>query len=160
MTRNQKHELVETLANEFSTAGGIVVCEYKGMTVKHLEALRNLARPAGLKVKVVKNTLATLALEKAGKGGMDLKETNLIVWGEDMIATAKGVMGYAKNAPDFFKVRGGVFDGEIVDAAKVTAYSKLASREELIAMLLFTWNGVARKLVTALDEIKKQKEAA
>ena len=40
---------------------------------------------------VIKNTLAKIALANCSKDGMELKDTNIFVWGEDQLAVTKVV---------------------------------------------------------------------
>ncbi len=171
MTRTEKKELINELAKSFQMANGIVFCDYKGMTHKQIEELRKLSKTKSIQVKVVKNTLAMIAMENAGKSGAKLKDTNLLVWGEDIVELAKTVTEFAKTSgTDKFVVKGGYFEGGVVETKQVEAYSKLASREEFLGMLLSTWTapirntlyvwtGVQRQWVTALSEIQKQKSA-
>ena len=44
MTRNEKAEIISNLEAEFKASGAIVVCDYRGLSVKKLEALRNAAK--------------------------------------------------------------------------------------------------------------------
>jgi len=157
MTRREKEELVKELSDAFNEANCIVICDFKGMTVKELEGFRKIGFEAGLSARVVKNTLAQLAFKKAGIEGVELRETNMAIWGEDPIATAKAVAKYAKEN-DKFVIKGGVIDNEAVDAAKIIEYSKLAGREELLGMLLSVWTAPLRNLVCGLDNLAKKKE--
>jgi len=171
MTREDKVKLVEELTEEFKGVGGIVVCGFQGMTVQEMESLRNDAREQNIKVRVIKNSLAGLSFNNAGIEGLNLKDTNMFVWGDDIVSLAKVVTKYAKTATDKFVIKSGYFEGSVVEAATIEAYSKLASKEEFLGMLLSTWtaplrnilyvfNGVQREFVTALNEIKNKKEAA
>ena len=54
MTKTQKQELIDALTQEFKTANALLLCDYKGTSVKSLEELRALARQAGAKVQVLK----------------------------------------------------------------------------------------------------------
>ena len=157
MTRREKEELVKELSDAFNEANCIVICDFKGMTVKELEGFRKIGFEAGLSARVVKNTLAQLAFKNAGIEGVELRETNMAIWGEDPIATAKAVAKYAKEN-DKFVIKGGVIDNEAVDAAKIIEYSKLAGREELLGMLLSVWTAPLRNLVCGLDNLAKKKE--
>ncbi len=171
MTREEKVKLVEELSEELKGVGGLVVCGFSGLTVQEMEALRNEAREQDLKVRVIKNRLAAISFKNAGIEGLTLKDTNVFVWGDDIVALAKVVTKYASENKDKFTVKSGYFENNVVDAAQIEAYSKLASKEEFLGMLLSTWtaplrnllyvwSGVQREFVTALNEIKKQKEAA
>ncbi|WP_104696023.1 50S ribosomal protein L10 [Helicobacter salomonis] len=160
MHREQKKELVATLKNAFSDMEALAVCDYKGLSVKHLEQLRSQARTQGIKVQVIKNTLAALALKGAQLEPLELKETNLFVWGTDQIALSKLVMGFAKEHKEHFRVKAGLYEKRAVDSAHIEAISKLPSKQELIGMLLSVWSAPARYFVTGLDNLKKSKEEA
>lgn len=158
MTKTEKTQIIETLAAEFKASSAIAVCDYKGLTVRQFEALRRAARDNGVKVQVVKNTLAGIALENADAKGLELKETNVFVWSDDQIALSKTIMKFAETSNEKFKVKFGYYEGSVVDAAHIETVSKLPSRDELIGMLLSVWTAPARYFVTALDNLKKQKE--
>ncbi len=157
MTRSKKEQLVAELSEAFQNAGCVVIVDFKGMTVKEMEGFRTLGFEAGLGARVIKNTLADLAFKNAGIEGVELRETNMAVWGEDPITTAKTVAKYAKEN-DKFVIKGGVIDKEAVDAAKIIEYSKLASKEELLGMLLSVWTAPLRNMAAGLDALAKKKE--
>lgn len=171
MTRAQKEEVVARLTDEFKNAAAIIDCDYKGMSVLELESFRNKLKEKGLKAQVVKNTLATIAFRNCGIEDFQLKDTNILVWGDDAVTLAKTVIDFAKTAPEAFKIKQGYFEGKVADASKIEAYSKLPSKEELLGMLLsvwtaplrnllYVWNAPKQNFVTVLDNIKKQKENA
>jgi len=170
MTRIEKAALIETLSGEFETSPAVIFCSYQGMSVSELETVRNALRKSEVKAKVMKNTIATIAMDQAGKSGMDLKEMNIAMWGDDLVSVAKAVFNAAKDNEKLV-IRTGYIEGEVVDEAKVEAYSKLPGKEELLGMLLSTWtaparnfvyvlSGVQREFVTVLDAIRSQKEGA
>ena len=169
MTRSQKEKVVAYLTDEFKNAAAVIDCDYKGMSVPELEELRRKAKEQGLKVKVVKNTLAMIAFKNVGIEDFILKDTNVLVWGEDLVTLAKTVTEFAKEHKDKFAIKQGYFEGEVADAAKIEAYSKLPSKEELLGMLLsvwtapirnllYVWNAPKQNFVTVLENIKQQKE--
>ena len=157
MTRNEKEQLVKELSDAFSEANCVIICDFKGMTVKEMEGFRKIGFEAGLGARVIKNTLAELAFKNAGIEGVELRETNMAIWGEDPIATAKAVAKYAKEN-DKFVIKSGVIEKEAVDASKIIEYSKLAGREELLGMLLSVWTAPLRNMVCGLDNLAKKKE--
>lgn len=158
MTKQEKIQIVEHLSHEFKNAGALIVCDYKGLQVSHLEELRRTARAADMKVQVIKNTLASIALKNAECADLDLKDTNIFVWAEDQIALSKVVCKFADSHSEHFKLKVGLFDGQLVDAQHIVSVSKLPSKEELIGMLLSVWSAPARYFVTGLDNLRKQKE--
>ena len=170
MTRDEKNKLINDLSEEFKNTSGIVVCDYKGLSVLQIETLRNAARDSGLKVRVVKNTLANISFKNAGIEEINLKDTNLLVWGEDIVSLAKVVKKYADDTTEKFVIKSGYFEEKVVDQAQIEAYSKLASKDEFIGMLLSVWTAPARNMayvlnavpsnfVTVLENIKDKKSA-
>ena len=81
MTRTEKKAIVESLTSEFNDAQAIIACDFKGITVTEMETLRIAANAADVKVQVVKNKLAALALKAANCEGLELKEI-IFLFGE------------------------------------------------------------------------------
>lgn len=158
MTRNEKAKIISNLEAEFTASDAIVVCDYKGLSVKKLELLRNNARELNVKVQVIKNTLANIALNNCGKSGMELKDTNIFVWGEDQLAVTKIVAKFEETNTDLFKIKTAFIDGEVAPVSKVVALSKMPSRDELIAMLLQVWNAPIQNFTIGLNALKEKKE--
>ena len=157
MTKTQKAEIIETLSGEFKTAQSVIFCDYKGLTVSELEGLRKIAREKEAKVQVVKNSLAMISLEKAELTGVELKDTNILVWGEDSVATSKVVAEFAKKN-ELFVIKSAYVDREVADAAKVEAFAKLPGRNELLAMLAATWMAPVANFTIGLNALKEKKE--
>jgi large subunit ribosomal protein L10 len=157
LTRTEKAEFISTLAEEFKASDGLIVCDYKGLNTKALEALRNTSRPEAIKVKVIKNTLAAIAIKNAGLESLELKDSNIFVWGEDQLAVTKVVANFAKTNQNFI-IKSGICAGEVVDAAKVEALSKMPSRNELIGMLLSTWMAPITNFTIGLDALRAKKQ--
>jgi len=157
MTKTQKAEIIEVLSNEFKEAQTVVLCDYKGLSVSDLEGLRKLAREKEAKVQVVKNTLATIALKNSDLTGIEIKDTNIFVWGEDSVATSKVVSDFAKKN-ELFVIKSAYVDREATDAAKVEAFAKLPGREELLAMLAATWMAPVANFTIGLNALKEKKE--
>ena len=84
MTRDEKAKILAELKDEFASSEAIVVSDFKGLSFKQLEVLRNNAREQGVKVKIIKNTLANIALKNAEKEGMSFKDTNIFLWGDQL----------------------------------------------------------------------------
>ncbi len=158
MTKAQKAEVIDYLTSSFKETEAIAVCDYKGLTVKQLEALRDKVRQIGGKTQVVKNTLANIALKNAGKEGYDLSETNVVVWGNDQLLLAKTVAKFASENKELFSIRQAYLDGEFKDANELITLSKLPGREELLGMLLSVWTAPLRGMVTGLDNLAKKQE--
>ncbi|MBD3796277.1 MAG: 50S ribosomal protein L10 [Campylobacterales bacterium] len=158
MLKSKKAEVIEQLSTSFADTAAVVMCDYKGLTVSQLEELRKAARAKDASVQVVKNTLATIALEKAGMTGVEIKDTNIFVWSNDVITAPKIAADFAKNN-DKFVIKGGYLDKEAADVAQVEAFAKLPGREELLGMLAATWMAPLTNFVFGLDALRQKKES-
>jgi large subunit ribosomal protein L10 len=159
MTKTQKADIIEKLNHAFVNTKAVVICDYKGLTVAQLDLLRIAAKENATSVQVVKNTLASIALSNAGMSGVDIKDTNIFIWSDDVIAASKIASEFAKKT-DKFVIKAGYLDGEAADAAKIEAFAKLPGRQELLGMLASVWMGPIRNFTIGLDALKRKKEEA
>lgn len=157
MNKTQKSEIVSTLTEEFKSSAAVVMCDYRGLTVSELEELRKIARAKDVKVQVVKNTLASIALTNAEMTGINIVDTNIFVWGADAIAASKTVVDFAKDNEKFV-IRTAYIDGQAADEKKVRAFATLPGREELLGMLASVWMGPVRNFTIGLDALRRKKE--
>jgi len=158
MTKQQKAEVVEFLTGEFKESQAIVVCDYKGLTHKQLEELRNDAKANGTKVQVAKNTLVTVAVKNAELGDIELSGTNIFLWSEDQISACKVADKFATANKEKFEIKSGIIEGQIADLATVNAFAKLPSRDELLGMLAATWMAPLTNFTIGLDALRQKKE--
>ncbi|EPB4768766.1 50S ribosomal protein L10 [Campylobacter jejuni] len=158
MTRSEKVEIIAKLEEGFKASEAIVVCNYRGLSTKKLEELRNNARENNVKVQIVKNTLANIALNNSGKTDLVLKDTNIYLWGEDQLSVSKVAAKFEENN-DKFEIKTAYIEGEVADVAKVKALAKMPSRNELLAMLLQVWNAPITNFTIGLNALKNKKES-
>ncbi len=158
MLKSKKAEVIEQLSNSFAETTAVVICDYKGLTVSELEDLRKAARAKDASVQVVKNTLAAIALEKAGMTGVELKDTNIFIWSNEVINAPKVAADFAKNNEKLV-VKAGYLDKEAANATQIDAYAKLPGREELLGMLAATWMAPLTNFVYGLDALRQKNEA-
>ena len=175
---SKKQAVVAELKEQLTSAKGVVLTGYKGLTVAQDTALRREFREAGVTYHVVKNTMLRLAAQEAGIEGLDehLEGTTAFAFSaEDAVAPAKVIGGFIKkNKLDdagVLTIKVGMVEGQVIDAKEVNALATLPSREELIAKMLGSMNapisntvnvlqGVIRKAVYVLDAVRAQKESA
>lgn len=175
---SKKQAVVAELKEQLTSAKGVVLTGYKGLTVAQDTALRREFREAGVTYHVVKNTMLRLAAQEAGIEGLDehLEGTTAFAFSaEDAVAPAKVIGGFIKkNKLDdagVLTIKVGMVEGQVIDTKEVNALATLPSREELIAKMLGSMNapisntvnvlqGVIRKAVYVLDAVRTQKESA
>ncbi|RTI77842.1 50S ribosomal protein L10 [Campylobacter jejuni] len=158
MTRREKVEIIAKLEEGFKASEAVVVCNYRGLSAKKLEELRNNARENNVKVQIIKNTLANIALNNSGKTGLVLKDINIYLWGEDQLSVSKVAVKFEENN-DKFEIKTAHIEGEVADVAKVKALAKMPSRNELLAMLLQVWNAPITNFTIGLNALKNKKES-
>jgi len=158
MTRAEKTEIVNYLTGEFGSVAAVVICDYNGLGVADLEELRGMARKSDAKVQVVKNTLANIALANAEMTGVALKDMNIFIWSDDVIAAAKVAADFAKKN-DKLSIKAGYLDKEAADKAKIEAFAKLPGRNELLGMLAATWMAPLTNFTIGLDALRQKRES-
>jgi len=143
MNRTQKAEMVAQLSDRFSAAPLVMVADYRGVTVAEIDGIRRDLEKSGVEYKVVKNSLAKRALvgtEMEGLTELLQNMTGLILSGEDAIGAAKAVREALKPFAKLekFIIKGGFFEGDVLDGASIKKIADLPGREELLSMLLRT----------------------
>ena len=141
MSRNEKVAVVDRLSSRLESAPFVAVADYRGISVAEVTDLRAKFKDAGVHYEVIKNKLAKRAIE-----GTDLESlaellsgmTTWIISGEDPIAAAKLLKAETKGLvkDEKFTIKGGFFDGELLDSKGVSDVAELPSKDELFAMLL------------------------
>ncbi|WP_165169990.1 MULTISPECIES: 50S ribosomal protein L10 [unclassified Adlercreutzia] len=157
MPNAQNTEMLSNIKADLDGVTAMWIVDYRGLTVKEVQALRGSIREAGATMKVYKNTLMHIALEQAELPTLDgmLKGPSAFVFaGSDVAAAAKAVKEFAKGN-DKLEIKGGLMEGAAVTAAEVEAIASLPSREELIAQIAGAISGVARGLAVALNGVPR-----
>jgi large subunit ribosomal protein L10 len=150
MERSSKVEFVERFSAEIAESPFVVLMDYRGATSNHTNAFRRKLEAQGLKLQVVKNTLARRAI--AGTHLEPLTDklvgmTGVIVSGEDATACAKAVKGSLEKK-DAIEIKASFFEGEVLEgAAGVEMVASLPSREDLLVNLLRTVQAGPRKVL-------------
>jgi large subunit ribosomal protein L10 len=153
LTRAQKQEQIEALKGMLSPANGLFVVDFTGLSVGEVTELRRKVREAKGGYRVVRNTLARLALaETEHRALSDLLSGPAAVayTDQDAVTLAKALADFAKTH-DKLQFRGALVEGQLLDAKQARQVAALPSRQELIAKLLFVLQSPMRRLVTVLD---------
>lgn len=176
--RPEKQAAVASLKEQLSTAKGVVLTGYKGLTVAQDMKLRAKFREAGVSYHVVKNTMLRIAANEIGLEELDpvLNGTTAIaVSAKDAVAPAKVIYDFIKEnkleKTEVLTIKLGIVEGKIIDVDGVKALASLPSREVLIAKVLGSMQapisgmvnvlqGTIRNMVYVLDAIRAQKESA
>lgn len=134
----QKEALVEEIKGRLTSSEGVILVDYRGLTVKEMQELRTRVRESGADITVYKNRLTQIALRELAMPSLDdylTGPTAFVFAGEDPVAPAKALNDFSK-AHQALEIKGGLVQNQIVDAAGVKAIAMLPSREELVAKLM------------------------
>ncbi|WP_166986953.1 50S ribosomal protein L10 [Canibacter zhoujuaniae] len=129
-----KDAAVVDLQKKFEESNAVLLTEYRGLTVGEMRELRNSFR-ADASYAVAKNTLVKIAANNAGITELDdllSGPTAVAFVTGDTVNVAKGLRDFAKAHPQLV-IKGGIFDGNALDAAEVNKLADLESREVLLA---------------------------
>lgn len=149
-----KEAAVKQLKEEFGQYTGFIFADYRGLTVSQISDLRKQLRSKDAVCRVVKNRYAKIAMRELGHEGVDDQMVGptaiILARGDEQSAVAKVVVDAQKGTDNKLKVRGGLLDGKVFDAAQVDAFSKLPGRLELISHLMATMMAPVQKVAATL----------
>jgi large subunit ribosomal protein L10 len=158
LTRTRKQELIEEYQNGLAAAPHAFLVSFKGITVPQASELRSRVRERGGHYRVVKNTLALIAVD--GKGLAHLRDqfqgpTAVAYTNDDAVGLAKALADFKKDVP-IVEFKGGVVDGRPIAGADVESLAKLPSRHELIGKIVFLLQSPITRLARGLAAIPRQ----
>ena len=152
MPNEHKIEEVAEIKDRFARASAVILADYRGLTVKELQALRTKLRESGSELRVYKNTLAQIAMRELALPDLgvllDGPTAFLFSYG-DPVAPAKALVDFAKTHKAL-EVKGGFVDSTITSADGVRSLASLPSREQLVAKLLGTMQNPVASFVRVL----------
>jgi len=155
----QKQVVINEIKEKVSRAKSIIIVDARGLTVADDTALRKKLREAGIDYKVYKNTMVEFAVE--GSEFAPLKEhlagpSTFAFSYEDPMLAAKLISKELKNMPKL-EFKAGVVDGELYDAAGVTAIANIPPREELLSKLLGSFKSPMSSFARVISQIAESK---
>lgn len=157
-TRERKQEDLQALTEQLKNSNSAMVLSFNKLTVAKDQEFRNELRQAGADYRVVKNTLARIAVEGTPfEGAREHFKgvTSIATIDGEPIDLSKIISKYVKENKDVFEFKAGVVDGKVVDFNDVERIASLPSKEELIGKLLFLLNAPAQRLATVLNAVPR-----
>jgi large subunit ribosomal protein L10 len=140
MLKTDKERIVTELAAELSAAETLIVADYRGLTNKQLESLRDVLLEHGARFRIVKNTLTRRAAEEAGADALlvMLEGPTAIAFIEssgDPAAVAKALAQTARET-NVLALRGGILEGKPLSGDEVDRLAKLPPLDVLRSQLV------------------------
>jgi large subunit ribosomal protein L10 len=172
MNREQKAATIEALAAEIDGSDAIFAVDYRGISVSQAAELRVKLREVDATFQVVKNSLTERAADQVGAESLKALlsgPTALTFVRGDAAMAAKAVADQAR-ATQLLPFKGGLMNGDVLDAGQIRAISRLPSREALygqlvgvvaspISGLVRTLSALVGGLAVALGQVREKKDS-
>jgi large subunit ribosomal protein L10 len=157
-----KQPVVKEISDTVAGAAGVVLVDYRGLTVDEDTRLRKTLREAGVTYKVYKNTMMNFAfkdtefevLAKHLEG-----PSAIAVSQEDATAPARVLAKFAKDAPAL-ELKAGVVEGTYYDADGIQVIASVPSRDELLGKFLGSIQSPITNFARVLKQIAEAGEQA
>ncbi len=157
-SKERKNADLVVLTEQFKNSKSAMVLSFDKLTVDKDQQFRNELREAGATYKVVKNTLARIAVKGTDfeEASEHFKGVTSVAWTSDEpVELSKVVSKYLKEDKDIFGFKTGIVDGVAVDLDKIKTIASLPSKDELIAKLLYVLNAPAQGVATVLNAVPR-----
>ncbi len=153
MNRDEKQSFVSSLRENLEGKSLVVVTQQVGLTVAEVTALRAKMRASGADYKVIKNTLARLAVQDTPVACLAdyFQGAIALSFSEDAIAAAKVAVDFAKTNKKINDLAG-VLDGKFLSPVEVSALAALPSLDELRAKLIGLLQAPLSKIARTIQE--------
>lgn len=142
MERAQKEQVLGEIKEAWQNVASIIVADYSGITVPVVTAMRDDFRKNGCHYRVLKNSLVKIAVKGSKMEPITslMTGTTAVIWttGEAPQPPAKIALKWAKEEPKF-KIKGGYYEGQILDKSGVEALSTMPGKPEIRASMLMTF---------------------
>jgi large subunit ribosomal protein L10 len=172
MNREQKAATIEAIAAEIDRSEAVFAVDYRGISVPQAAELRTKLREADATFTVVKNSLTERAADQVGAESLKpllTGPTALTFVRGDAALAAKAIADYAR-ATQLLPFKGGLMNGDVLEADQIRAISRLPAREvlygQLVGIVASPVTGLVRTLgslvgglAVALSQVREKKES-
>lgn len=143
LSKEQKDKVVKETADLLEASKMTVLAQYKGISVKSIQALRKSAKDNQTTVKVIKNRLVVQAIKQVkplqNVDTSSLKDQLLYAFSDqDEAASAQALNAFAKTEPNLVFVGAISADGNVLSSEDVKALANLPSKDQLRGQLVGT----------------------
>lgn len=152
-----KKNAVNEIVSSFDNAGSLTVVSYQGLTVAELQELRRTLEGVNATFTVYKNTMVRRALKEANQPelGEMLEGPNGFVFSED-ISKGPKVLSKFSRFHEHLVIKGGIAEGQVLDAAKVKEVAKLPDKNGLLSMFLSCLNAPITKFAATIKAVAEK----
>jgi large subunit ribosomal protein L10 len=152
MDRAGKQQVLGEIKEAFTNVSAVIVADYRGITVPVVTTMRDDFRKAGCHYRVLKNSLVKIAVKGSSLEPLSqlMVGTTAVIWStEAPQPPAQIALKWAKDEPKFV-IRGGFYEGQLLDAKGVDALAKMPGKNEIRASMLMTFLAAPQSFVAQL----------
>ena len=139
MPREKKVQIIGELQEVFSKCSIGILTDYRGLSTAEMTSLRRTLRESGIEYRVVKNTLARFAVERAGKSelvGMFEGPVAIALGYGEVTEPARVLADYIRASKIGLGIKGGFLGDRLMTSEDVATLSTSPSTEILVARVL------------------------
>jgi large subunit ribosomal protein L10 len=152
MERADKEKVLGEIKEVFSNVTSVIIADYRGIKVPTVTTMREDFRKAGCSYRVLKNSLVKIAVKGSKMEPLStlMVGTTAVIWSSDAPQPpAQLALKWAKDEPKF-KIRGGYFEGQLLDLAGVDALARMPGKNEMRASMLMTFLAAPQSFVAQI----------
>lgn len=153
MQREQKQQVLGEIKEAWKNVASIVIADYRGITVPVVTTMRDDFRKAGCHYRVIKNSLVKIAVKGSKMEPITqlMTGTTAVIWttGDAPQPPAQVALKWAKDEPKF-QIKGGYYEGQVLDLAGVETLAKMPGKAEIRASMLMTFLAAPQGFVAQL----------
>jgi large subunit ribosomal protein L10 len=153
MDRAAKEVVLGEIKEAFKNVSSIVIADYRGIRVPVVTTMRDDFRKAGCHYRVLKNSLVKIAVKGSKMEPLSqlMVGTTAVIWSTDAPQPpAQVALKWAKDEPKFI-IRGGYFEGSLLDAKGIDALARMPGKAEMRASMLMTFLAAPQSFVAQLN---------
>jgi len=171
MNREQKAAAIAEIVAQIKESEAVFAVDFRGISVPQAADVRTRLRDADATFRVVKNTLTERAADEAGADALKplLEGPTALTFVRGDAATAAKAIAAFNRETQLLTFKGGLLEGDALDAEQIVAISRLPARDvlygQLVGMVASPITGLARGLnallsgvAIALNEVLGKKE--
>ena len=158
MSKAVKEMMTQELASNFEEMESCLVVSYHGLSVEDTDSVRRELYYKGLKMQMVKNSIAERALERVGKADVVplLDGPSAFLTGGDGPVEAAKAFADLRKTHAVLVMRGGLLEGQVLSADQAEALAKIPSRDVLMAQILAGIQAPLSGLAGALSGVQQK----
>jgi len=147
-SKQKKVELVAEYVEQLEQSKGLILADYRGLSVNDVSEIRKAMRPIDSRFQVVKNRLLALALKEVDLSLPDewLTGPTAVSFCYDEVPPVAKVLTDAAKDFETLQIKGGMLGASVLAADQVRAIADLPSREVLLAQVLGAINAPATQV--------------